>query len=168
MFCVANPHSVQRTRQRTINSGCLSHMFSHWLYTGICQMNICVNNPFNQFITAHKVDFLIISTLNRISISFQFYYWRSREWKILEKSQITATYTHRIIYKFQLNLFITAQKMDFLIISSLFSLFLYLSSSTTREVANENFWKNHRVLLHIHPLYHKQISAQFIHNKWRN
>ncbi len=65
---------------------------------------------------------------------------RSRERKILEKSQITATYTHCIIYKFQLNPFLTAQEMDLLIISSLFS-FIYLSNCITGEVANEKFWK---------------------------
>ncbi len=37
-----------------------------------------------------------------------------------------------------LNQFITAQELDFPIISSLFS-FLYLSSSITGEVANEKF-----------------------------
>ncbi len=68
-----------------------------------------------------------------ISISFQFYYWRSRERKIMEKSQIVATDTHCIMYKFQLTPFITAEEMDFLIISSLFS-FLYLSSYITGEV----------------------------------
>ncbi len=46
-----------------------------------------------------------------------------------------------------LSQFITAQEVDFLIISSLFS-FLYLPSSITGEVANEKFWKNHRLLLH--------------------
>ncbi len=47
-----------------------------------------------------------------------------------------------------LNPFITAPEMDFLIISSLFS-FLYLFNSITGEVANEKFWKNHRLLLNI-------------------
>ncbi len=37
-----------------------------------------------------------------------------------------------------LNQFVTAQEVDFLIISSLFS-FLYLSSSITGEIANEKF-----------------------------
>ncbi len=49
--------------------------------------------------------------------------------------------THYIIFKFWRNPYITAQEMDFLIISSLFS-FLHLSSSITGEVANEKFWKN--------------------------
>ncbi len=73
-----------------------------------------------------------------ISISFQSYYWRSSKRKILEKSRIIATHTHCIISKFQLNSFITAHEMDFLIIGLLFS-FLYLSSSVTREVVNKKF-----------------------------
>ncbi len=40
-----------------------------------------------------------------------------------------------------LNQLITAQEVDFLIISSLFS-FLYLSNSFTGEVAKEKSWKN--------------------------
>ncbi len=93
-----------------------------------------------------------------ISISFQFCYWRSSEQKILEKSHIIATYTHCIICKFQLNLFITGQEMDFLIISSLHS-FLYLFSSITGEVENEKFWKNHRVLLHTPTISYTNFSS---------
>ncbi len=58
-----------------------------------------------------------ISWLSAYYSYFYIYYWRSRKWKILEKSQITATYTHCIIYKFQLNPFTTVQEMDFLIIN---------------------------------------------------
>ncbi len=61
------------------------------------------------------MDFLILDSLFSFlylsssiigevaTISFQFYYWRSSKRKILEKSQIITTYTHYIIYKFQLN-----------------------------------------------------------------
>ncbi len=107
---------------------------------------ICMNNPLNTFITVQEMDFLIIWLIILISIVFLIflvYCWRSSAQKILEKLQTHATYTHYIISKFQLNPFTTAQEMDFLIMSSLFS-FLYL----TGEVANEEFWKNHRVLLH--------------------
>ncbi len=82
----------------------------------------------------------------------------NRERKILEKTQIIATYTHCIIYKFQLNPFTTAQEMDFLIVSSLFS-FLYLSSSISGEVGNEKFWKNHRVLLHTPTILYTNYSS---------
>ncbi len=68
-----------------------------------------------------------------ISICFQFCCWKRRERKILEKSQIIVTHTHCIIYKFQVNPFIIAQEMDFLIISSLFS-FLYLSSKNAGKI----------------------------------
>ncbi len=57
-----------------------------------------------------------------------------------------------------LNQFITAQELDFLIISSLFS-FLYLCSSITGEVANEKFWKNHRLLLHTPTVSHPNFSS---------
>ncbi len=95
-----------------------------------------MNNPLNQFITAQEVHFLIISSLFSFLFSSSITR-KSSEQKILEKSQIIATYTHCIIHKFQLNPFITAQEMDFLIIS-LFS-FLYLSGSITGEIANEKF-----------------------------
>ncbi len=81
-----------------------------------------MNNPLNLFITAQEMDFLIIWLIIFFSIEFsvfQFYYWSSRERKILEKSPNTATYNHYIISKFQLNPFIAAQEMYFLIISSL-------------------------------------------------
>ncbi len=76
----------------------------------------------------------------------------------MEKSQIIATYIHCIIYKFQLNSFITAQEMDFLIINSLFS-FLHLSSSVTREAENEKFWNNRRSLLHTLTVSYKNFSS---------
>ncbi len=50
------------------------------------------------------------------------------------------------------------QEMDFLIISSLFS-FLYLSSSIAGEVANEKFWKNHRILLHTPTISYTNFSS---------
>ncbi len=71
-------------------------------YTGIYLMNICMNNPLNQFITAEEVDFLIINTL--------------------------------------------------------FS-FLYSSSSITKEVANQKFWKNHRLLLHTLTISYPNLSS---------
>ncbi len=82
------------------------------------------------------MNFLIISSL--FSFLYLSSYWRSSQRKILKKSNIIATYTHCITFKLQLNPFITAQEMDFLIISSLFS-FLYLSSFITEEVANEKY-----------------------------
>ncbi len=142
---------MQCTRQHTISSSCLSHMFSHCdCKTGICQVNTCMNNLPSGF---PDYQHIIL-----ISISFQFYYWRSSQQKILEKSKIFATYTHYIISTFQLSLFITAREMDFLIISSLFSL-LYLSSSITREIANEKFWKTHSVLLHTPIISHTNFSS---------
>ncbi len=149
---------------------CLIYVQPLWLYTGICWMYTCTNNPLDQFITAQEVDFLIISSLfsvlyfpssvigevgtknsekitdycyiqplchikilaqsvhyssrNRfpdywlivlISISFQFYYWRSSKWKILEKSRSTATYPHHyIIYKLKLNPFTITEVINFL------------------------------------------------------
>ncbi len=41
----------------------VSYVQPLWLYTGICRMYTHMNNPFNQFITAQEVDFLIISSL---------------------------------------------------------------------------------------------------------
>ncbi len=58
--------------------------------------------------------------------------------------------------------FITAQEVDFLIISSLFS-FLYLS---TGEVANEKFWKNHRLLLQTPNISYPNFSSiHFVQQK---
>ncbi len=65
-----------------------------------------------------------------------------------------------------LNQFITAQEVDFLIISSSFS-FLYLSSSIIEEVANEKSGKI-TDYCYIHPLYHIQILAQSVHYSSRN
>ncbi len=56
-------------------------------------------------------DYLLIIF---ISISFQFYYRRSRKRKIMEKSQSIATYVHYIIYKFQLNPFTIIEVINFL------------------------------------------------------
>ncbi len=57
-----------------------------------------------------------------------------------------------------LHQFITAQEVDFLIISSLFS-FLYLFSFITREIANEKFWKNHRLFLHTPTVSYPNFSS---------
>ncbi len=70
------------------------------LDTGICRMYTRMNNPLNQFITAGEVDFVKIKLSILISVYFPFYYWRSSERKILEKSQIIATYNHYILSKY--------------------------------------------------------------------
>ncbi len=48
-----------------------------------------------------------------ISLPFQFYYWRSSKRKILDKSQSIATYTHYVVYKFQLNPFRITEVINF-------------------------------------------------------
>ncbi len=58
----------------------------------------------------------------------------------------------------QLNQFITAQEVDFLIISTLFS-FLYLSNSITGKVANKKLWKNHKLLLHTLTILYPNFSS---------
>ncbi len=88
----------------------VSYVQGLWLYTGICRMYTCMNNPFNQFITAQEVDFLIISSL---------------------------------------------------------FLFLYLSSSITEEVANEKFLKNHRLLLRTSTVSYPNFSSRSLQlKKW--
>ncbi len=83
--------------------------------------------------------------------------WLSQVWLFMSYVQplwlytsICRMYTHM---SNPLNQFTTAQEVNFLIINSLFS-FLYLSSSITGDIANEKFWKNHRLLLHTRALRH--------------
>ncbi len=76
------------------------HMFSHcgcvlasvgrifvWIIHSVCSLRL--KNGFSDYL-AHYSHFHSV-------LSFQFYYWKSRERKILEKLQTISTYTHYII-----------------------------------------------------------------------
>ncbi len=74
---------------------------------------------------------------------------------------IAVVYWHLLMHTCvnnPLSQFITAQEVDFLIISSLFS-FLYLSSSITGELADEKFCKNHRLLLRTPTISYSNFSS---------
>ncbi len=149
---------MQILTQCSPQGSALSALKPLWLYTGICRMYTRMNKPLNSVRYSSRSGFADSWLIILISISFQFYYWRSSKRKILEKSQIIVSYTHCIIYKFHLNPFISAEEMDFLIIGSLF-LFLYLSSSITGEVANKKFWKNHRLFLYTPTVSYPNFSS---------
>ncbi len=152
MFCDANFHSVQCARQCVFCSDFLSHMFTYCGYI-LASFIECVlmNNPLNPFITGQEMYFLIIWLIIIFFLLFLVspVLLLKKQW-MKNSGKITSitTYIHYIISKFQFNPFIAAWEMDFLIIISLFS-FLFIFSSITGKVANEKFWKNHRVLLHI-------------------
>ncbi len=108
------------------------------------------------------MDFLIIWLIIIISIVFLAFpvllmekYPTKNSGKITEYCRICPLYRIQISAQ---SVYYSWKRIDFLNISSLFSL-LYLSSSITGEIANEKFWKNLRVLLHTPTVSYSNFSA---------